>query len=315
MILTENKDISKAIFEGLNFLKNNQNSNGSICLNNDKTWDIWETVHAILTSIEFPSYESTVNKAICFLLNSQRADYSFHVSSIYNKDQYCMETTPLCALALKSTNNNVDNVIKFILKKQRSNGCWESGIPEIYKKYQDFPSVTGQVIRTLLKLNIKTDNVSKAIKWLIKKQNDDGSWGSHFVYYDSPFYPLHVILESFYLYGIGDSVNYKNAINFIKNTQNNDGSWCYMDTKDRDKPSPEHRTSLALYSLLINPSDNDLEAIGIGIKWLLKKQKSDGRWYGGYFVGWPGKKEDIYATCISVLSLKKYENYIKSNIK
>lgn len=306
-----NGSISNAVIKGLNFLKNNQNLNGSICLDNDKTWDIWDTVHAILALVEFPSYGGTVDKGINFLLSNQRVDNSFHVSSIYNSDQYCMETTPLCVSALKNTNNNVEDIIKFILKKQRSDGCWESGIPEIYEKYQDFPSVTGQVVRTLLKLNIATENVSKAINWLIKKQKDDGSWGTLFVYYDSPFYPMHVILESFKLYGIEDSVSYKKAIDFIKNTQNTNGSWC-IDSKDRDKPSLEHRTSLALYSLLINPSDQNLEAIEKGIGWLLEQQKPDGRWNGGYFVGWSGKKEDIYATCISILSLKKYEQYIRT---
>ena len=108
-----------------------------------------------------------------------------------------------------------------------------------------------------------------------------------------------------------DNESFKKAKEFIKKTQNYEGSWC-IDKRERDKPSFEHRTSLALYSLLINPSDEDLVSIEKGIKWLIEKQKQDGRWDGGIFVGWPGKKEDIYATSISILSLKKFNNYLYS---
>jgi len=301
----DDKKIQNSIKQGVRFLKRNQNLNGSICLNNDKTWDIWDTVHAIIALNEISNNKNTIDKAINHIKNSQRSDYSFFISSLYNKNQYCMETTPLCAYTLEYNNDNVEKIIDFIFKKQKSDGSWDSGIPEIYQKYQNFPSVTGQVVRTLLKLNIKNSKVERAIDWLDKKQLKDGSWGSFFVYYDTPFYPMHVILESYKLMNMENSKKYRRAINYIKRVQNKDGSW-YLDRKKREKPSKEHRTSLALYCLLISPLDEDKSTIDKGIKWLLKSQKTDGSWAGGTFVGWPGKKEDIYATSTSILCMKKY---------
>jgi len=305
-----NTDVEESINKGIDYLVNKQNENGSVTLDDDATWDVWETANAILAVHTADKNKNEfIEKAINFLLSAQRGDNFFYVSSKFKKNDYCLETTPTCILALNTAKKEMDRNVKFILNRQSKNGSWEIGIPDM-KKHRFWPSITGHVLRTLLYLNVSSIQISKGIKFLLEKQQADGSWGSSWIYYDTPYYPIHVILQSLNQYGLEESENYKKSIDFIKKNQNIDGSWC-MDTTDKPRPSRSLRTSLALYSLLISSDESNLRSIEKGIKWLVIEQESDGRWDGGFFVNWPGKKEDIYTTSMAILSLKKYEQYKK----
>ena len=158
----------------------------------------------------------------------------------------------------------------------------------------------------LLELKISSDKISKGIEFLIKKQQEDGSWGSNWVYYDTPYYPIHIILLAFKLYKLNESMNYKKAIKYILEKQNKDGSWS-LQTTEKPRPSKTLRTALALNSLLVYPEKSYIESIENGFRWILREQKSDGHWDGGYFVNWPGKKEDIYTTSMVIRALNKYQ--------
>ena len=73
----------------------------------------------------------------------------------------------------------------------------EIGIPDM-KKHRFWPSITGYALRTLLYLKVSSDNqISKGIEWLLHSQNEDGSWGSSWIYYDTPYYATHLILWAF----------------------------------------------------------------------------------------------------------------------
>ena len=103
--------------------------------------------------------------------------------------------------------------------------------------------------------------------------------------------------------GFDNSPSFKNAVKYIIKKQNADGSW---GVKNRNRPSKNLRTSLALNSLIISNSPHNKKRIEKGINWLLNTQKSDGSWDGGMFVGWPGKKEDIFTTTTVIRMLNKY---------
>ncbi|MFE3846127.1 prenyltransferase/squalene oxidase repeat-containing protein [Thermoplasmatota archaeon] len=310
MNLIHDIDVEESISKGIEYLVNKQHEDGSVTLADDTTWDVWETVNAILAVHKADKNKNEfIEKAISFLLNAQRTDYSFYVSSKYKKNDYCLETSPTCVLALNIAKKKVNQNVQFILNKQKKDGSWEIGIPDM-KKHRFWPSITGHVLRTLLYLDVSSYQISKGITFLLEKQIADGSWGSSWIYYDTPYYPIHVILQSLNQYGMKDSKNYKKSISFIKKNQKIDGSWC-MDTTDKPRPSKSLRTSLALNSLLISPDESNLRLIEKGIKWLALEQESDGHWDGGFFVNWPGKKEDIYATSMAIISLKKYVQYKK----
>jgi squalene cyclase len=310
MVFEDNERIENSIIKGVDYLVSNQNEDGSITLENDKTWQVWETANAILAVHNADKEKKPfLEKAVNFLLSCQRKDGSFYYTISYEKDEYCMETTSIGVLALAITQKNVSKNIDFILSKQNPDGSWEIGIPRI-TKYRCWPSITGYTLNTLLSMNVSSDQISKGIKFLLKEQQENGSWGSKWMYYDTPYYPIHAILPALKLNGLKNDERYLKAIRFIEKNQNKDGSWEYEST-DKPRPSVSLRTALALNSLLVSPDQSDLKCIEKGIKWLINAQKNNGCWDGGYFVNWPGKKEDIYTTCVAIRALKQFNELHK----
>ncbi|MDG6219718.1 MAG: terpene cyclase/mutase family protein, partial [Candidatus Thermoplasmatota archaeon] len=207
-------NLEESIEKGCNYLISQQNEDGSICLDNDRTWDVWETANSYLALFnpEMPKNKN-LEKAINFICKSMRVDGSFFVSSIYRKHDFCMETTPNCILCLYYAKKDYRKSLNFVLDKQFENGHWEIGIPDIYK-YKDFPSVTGFNLNMLLKIGLHGDYTQNALNWVLNNQREDGSWGSHFIYYNSPYYPMCSIMPTLNLLGFSDSINYKKAKSF-----------------------------------------------------------------------------------------------------
>ena len=157
-------------------------------------------------------------------------------------------------------------------------------------------------------MNIKSDRIDKGIKFLLERQQPNGSWGSHWVYYDTPYYPIHTIILALKKANLEKNPSFEKAINFIIKEQNLDGSW---EKEIENRPSKNLKTALALNSLLTTDKESIKVKIEKGINWLLNTQKSDGSWAGGEFAGWPGKKEDIFTTSTVVRALNKYINLLK----
>ncbi|MEM0492740.1 MAG: prenyltransferase/squalene oxidase repeat-containing protein [Candidatus Thermoplasmatota archaeon] len=299
------KSVHNSIEKAVNYLLNNQHEDGSVHLGNETRWQVWETANALLAVNTVDKTQKTfLNKATTFLLTAQRDDGSFYYTPSLKPDEYCMETTSVCILALATQNQDIHKGITFLLKKQCQDGSWEIGTPGIIKR-RFWPSITGFVLNTLLQLEVSSDKIPKGIDYLLKTQQKDGSWGSNWVYYDTPYYPIHIILSALKLYGLEDTDQYLRAVKFVKENQLNDGSWDEI-TTDKPRPSVSLRTVLALYSLLVSPEKTNMSSIEKGITWLIQEQKNNGCWDGGYFVGWPGKKEDIYTTSMAISVLKKY---------
>lgn len=304
-------NIEQAINRGVTYLVNNQNEDGSVSLDNDETFKVWETANAFL-AVHTADRTKTffLKKAMDFLISCQRQDGSFYSAVSFEKEHYCMETTSVSLLALAAADKDISRGIQFILDKQRSDGSWEIGIPQIETE-RSFPSVTGHVLSTLLCLNVKEDTISEGMTYLLKTQKSDGSWGKSWVYYDTPYYATHMNLLALKLYGVELGRNYRRAVAFIKKSQNLNGSW---GIDGIDRPSLALRTSLALNSLLIFPDKTDSQSIDKGIDWLWKNQSPDGHWNGGCFVNFSGKKEDIFCTAVAILALKRYEAYQRNEM-
>lgn len=318
-------DIEASINKGVGYLVKNQNNDGSVSLDNDETFKVWETANAVLAVHAATADKSIgknrsknihefLEKATDFLLKCTREDGSFGHDVSFEKNDYCMETTPLAVLVLSSFKKNISAGVSFMLEKQEPNGSWEIGIAEI-RTERFYPSVTGFVLSTLHCLGVYdnasesiSNNMRKGIEYILETQGENGRWGSSWQYYDTPYYATYVNLLSLKLYGLEETDNYKRGVSYIKKNQNPDGSW----GKDSEgRPSRALRTALALNSLLVSAqtSDSDSQAIEKGISWLIKNQREDGSWDGGEFVNFKDKKEDVYATAMALLALKRYRHY------
>ena len=100
--------VQNAIDSGVDYLITNQNDDGSISLNNDETFKVWETANTILVVNAIDNNKKVpLEKATNFLLNVQRNDSSFYHAISFEKGYYCMETTPISTLALVLNGHNI----------------------------------------------------------------------------------------------------------------------------------------------------------------------------------------------------------------
>jgi len=77
-------NIEKSIHKGIEYLIKRQNRDGSISLNNDTRWKVWETANAIL-SIKSAEKDmgSFFDRAISFLSDVQMEDGSSSCKKIF----------------------------------------------------------------------------------------------------------------------------------------------------------------------------------------------------------------------------------------
>lgn len=302
----DESEVGMAILRGIEFLESNQNRNGSISLNNDKTFNIWETANSVIAINAGDSNNSvTVVKAVDYLLGNSEGDGSFYYSSLNKRNSYCIETTPAAMMVLSDQEEAVKKGLDFIVSKQEADGSWDIGEWHIEKSKRHFPSATCYALVSLMCNSRKNETTSKGIRYVLGSQQSDGSWGSAWEYYDTPYYATQVCILALKLNSPEDP-SIKRAIWFIERNQSADGSW---GLDYRNRPSKALRTALALNSLLVAGKKANPNSIERGMKWLLKNQNKDGSWHGGRFVNLRHKREDIFATTMAVLALKRYQYY------
>ena len=313
-------NISSSMNSAADWLVDQQNKDGSISLSGNSMFKIWDTANAVvaLSFLNKLNYNETINKAARFLNMVKRSDGGFYMTTT-SKEEYCIETTAVAMLALYLADENISDTREFLVGKQDAQGYWKIGIPFIIEDKR-FPSVTGYALVALTltdednehaKYNI-TRNITKALDFLASTQLEDGSWNSSWMYYDTPYYATYIDVWAAEIYGKADII--EKAIDFVLTTQNSDGSWGFA---AEGRPSKELRTTLALNTLLVSgackKNEKCKKRVEKGIQWLIKKQRPDGSWNGGYFMG-TEKKEDIYATSMAMLALIRYKNIYKNPI-
>jgi len=179
------------------------------------------------------------------------------------------------------------------------------------------PDLTGRVLELLGLLGFKLSDrsVQRAIKFLRRTQEKDGSWwgrwGVNYIYGTSQ------VLIGLGATGEDMSKGYlKKAVRWLKSRQNHDGGWgegCesygnpVLKCKGASTPS---QTAWALLALIAADEVNSEEVIR-GVTYLLKRQKTDGTWDEEWFTGtgFPNYfmlKYHNYRNCFPLMALGKF---------
>jgi squalene-hopene/tetraprenyl-beta-curcumene cyclase len=145
------------------------------------------------------------------------------------------------------------------------------------------PDITGRVLDALSKMGLKEDHpaVVRGVEFLMRNQERDGSWygrwGVNYIY--GTFLALRGLRAS----GVaGTQPAVERASEWLRSIQNPDGGWgesClgYKTHGYVAAPSTPSQTAWAILGLEA-AGLGQLPAVKRGVRWLLERQKPDGRW-------------------------------------
>jgi squalene-hopene/tetraprenyl-beta-curcumene cyclase len=227
--------------------------------------------------------------------------------------------------------------IEWVLTMQNKDGGWASfdrdcdeqfltQIPFADHNAMIDPStsdITGRGLETFSELGFKQDSpvVQKALGFLAKEQEGDGSWfgrwGCNYIY--GTWLALHGLKR------IGEDMmepRYQAAGCWLRAIQNEDGGWgesarSYDDPGSKGiGPSTPSQTAWALAGLMATEDQSD--GLKRGIDYLIRTQRKDGSWKDDYWTGtgFPGVfylRYHLYATYFPLLALGIFEKRIEKD--
>jgi len=145
------------------------------------------------------------------------------------------------------------------------------------------PDITGRVLEALCAYGYNRSNpaVEKGVQYLIRSQEEDGSWygrwGVDYVY--GTFLALRGLAAA----GVSDREAYvQRGLEWVRSIQNFDGGWGESCDSYRLKsfvaaPSTPSQTAWAVLALLAG-GDTTSTSLHDGIEYLIRTQKEDGTW-------------------------------------
>jgi squalene-hopene/tetraprenyl-beta-curcumene cyclase len=187
--------------------------------------------------------------------------------------------------------------------------------------------VTARVLEMLgqYNLSMEEDRVQRAIAYLVREQETDGSWfgrwGVNYIYGTSG------ALSALALVAPNHKHNIDRGAAWLVSCQNPDGGWgetcrSYNDTSLKGRGvSTASQTAWALIGLLAAARATGCEvreSIEKGINYLLSTQNSDGTWYEAEFTGtgFPGHfyiKYHLYQQYFPLIALGRYNQLTRQS--
>ncbi len=309
---------------------------------------VWDTALAVtaLADAGLPQSDPVLGSAARFLLGEEisvKGDWSVRRPELepggwafeFANDNYPdIDDTAEVVIALGRTDEPageaVDRAVAWIEGMQCRDGGWgafdadntQTLCRELpfcdFGELIDPPSadVTAHVVEMLAKLGRSKDAVDRGVRWLLRAQEDDGSWfgrwGANHVYGTGAVVPALVAAGL----ATGDPVVRK-AVAWLADHQNPDGGWgedlrSYRDHSQRGRgPSNASQTAWALLALLAGGERS--EAARRGVAYLVATQREDGSWDEPWFTGtgFPGDfyiNYHLYRLIFPVTALGRFVN-------
>ena len=281
---------------------------------------VWDTAQALFALGEagVPRTDPRMVKAADWILSKEvrhRGDWAVKVNKTdpggwyfeFNNEFYPdTDDTAQVLLALSKVDNPreryqhqvAQRAIDWVLAMQCKNGGWGSFDKDNTKMiFQYIPfadhnamldpptvDITGRILEMLATYGYTRDDkrVQKAIEFIFKEQEPDGSWfGRWGVNY---IYGTFLVLRGLDAVGVDHlEPQVQQAAEWIRMVQNPDGGWgescgSYDDPNTRGiGPSTPSQTSWAMLALL-SAGDDRSDSIAKGVRWLLTRQQEDGGW-------------------------------------
>ncbi|MDA8440911.1 MAG: hypothetical protein M0Z55_00840 [Peptococcaceae bacterium] len=220
--------------------------------------------------------------ATAFLQAAANQDGSFGTAAPHSYPD--LDDTAISLLGLaqnpKLNSTTLDKTSRLLLKLQNWDGSWGTfpsftGTPPectcdfpVYIKSED---VTVHVIQALLQIGLPKANpaITKAVTWLVKRQQPDGTWNS--TWFLGKTYATAQVLDTL-VELIPDSAPVQKGVAFLRAKQC-DGHWDMRSAGE---------AGLALYTLLKAGEPPHSATIQSGLRYLRSIQKTDGSFYPSY---------------------------------
>ncbi|HKF47104.1 MAG TPA: squalene--hopene cyclase [Terracidiphilus sp.] len=281
---------------------------------------VWDTAQAVfaLGEASVPATDPRMVKAADWMLSKEvrhKGDWAVKVPNTepggwyfeFNNEFYPdTDDTAQVLLALSKVNNPreryqhqvAQRAIDWEWAMQCRNGGWGSFDKDNTKMiFQYIPfadhnamldpptvDITGRMLEMVAAYGYTRDDkrVQKAIKFILKEQEPDGSWfGRWGVNY---IYGTFLVLRGLEAIGFDhNEPQVQQAAEWIRMVQNADGGWgesvgTYDDPDTRGVGvSTPSQTAWALLGLLAAGDDRS-DSIAKGVRWLLERQRHDGSW-------------------------------------
>jgi squalene-hopene/tetraprenyl-beta-curcumene cyclase len=281
---------------------------------------VWDTAQAVFALGEagVPRNDARLLKAADWMLSKEvrhKGDWAVKVHNAapggwyfeFNNEYYPdVDDTGQVLLALNKVDNPRERyqyevsrrALDWIFAMQCMNGGWASFDKDNTKMvFQYIPfadhnamldpptvDITGRILETLATYGYTRSDkrVEKAIEFIFKEQESDGSWfGRWGVNY---IYGTFLVLRGLEAIGVWNhEPQVQQAAEWIRMVQNADGGWgetcgSYDNPTTRGEgPSTPSQTAWAILGLLA-AGDNRSDSVAKGVRWLLEHQQIDGTW-------------------------------------
>jgi squalene-hopene/tetraprenyl-beta-curcumene cyclase len=288
---------------------------------------VWDTAYAMFALGEsgIPKKDPRMVKAADWILSKEvraKGDWAVKVRNCqpggwyfeFNNEFYPdVDDSAMVLLGLEKVDNPRERyqhevcrrAIDWIFAMQCKNGGWASfdkdntrmvfeNIPFAdHNAMLDPPTVdiTGRVLEMLAIYGVTKDDprVKKAIKFILKEQEPDGSWfGRWGVNY---IYGTTLVLRGLQAMGVDNHEPYiQQGAEWLRMVQNPDGGWgetcgSYDDPITRGiGPSTPSQTAWAVMGLLA-AGDTRSDSVQRGILYLIETQQADGSWAEDQYTG------------------------------